>query len=192
MNKSIWLSAVALVFLLFVSSCTQQQEEVEVNTTTKEEVTITKDEVIEAQKIWGDGILKIRNTYKEEGDYVAAASEHIDNLYGYQMTEVLFKPTLAAESQFRLDKEGALSYFVGGNDKYKEDKGFAILPWTNVRWENAGIITEGNFAVAMGNYYFTNEDGEETKVEYTFGYTKNSNGELKIVLHHSALPYSPQ
>ena len=40
----------------------------------------------------------------------------------------------------------------------------------------------------MGNYYFTDLTGVETKVEYTFGY-KLSNGELKIDLHHSSLPF---
>jgi len=43
----------------------------------------------------------------------------------------------------------------------------------------------------MGNYFFTGTDGDETKVEYSFGYTKDEDGNLKIVLHHSSLPYSP-
>ena len=42
----------------------------------------------------------------------------------------------------------------------------------------------------MGNYYFqTSGESEEFKVEYTFGYIKNENGELVINLHHSSLPY---
>lgn len=187
-----FVTAVLLsAMMFFVSSCTQEAEEVEIIPDT-EEVTITKEEVIEAQKIWGEGIVKIGEVYSNDGDYVKAASDHIDKLYGYDMTEVLFKPTLAAEKQFRLNKEGALSYFVGDNDNYQEDKGFAIKPWTDVKWESKGVITEGNFAVAMGNYYFTDTDGNDTKVEYTFAYQKNDEGELKIVLHHSALPYNPE
>ena len=47
-------------------------------------------------------------------------------------------------------------------------------------------------AVAMGNYFFTpTEGGEDVKVEYSFSYTKNDKGELKIILHGSHLPYSP-
>ena len=50
----------------------------------------------------------------------------------------------------------------------------------------------GNMAVAMGNYYFTMVDGGEVvKVEYSFAYTKNSDGKLKIILHDSHVPYSP-
>ena len=105
---------------------------------------------------------------------------------------VLFKPTLASEKQFRPDFEGALSYFVGGNTNYPEDHGFAIKPWSQVRWESVGTKIIGNMAVAMGNYFFTpTEGGEDVKVEYSFSYTKNDKGELKIILHGSHLPYSP-
>ena len=44
----------------------------------------------------------------------------------------------------------------------------------------------------MGNYYFTSEQDKknETKVEYTFGYIKDINGNLRINLHHSSIPHS--
>ena len=41
----------------------------------------------------------------------------------------------------------------------------------------------------MGNYFFTDLDDNEAKVEYTFGY-KLFNGLVKIDLHHSSFPYS--
>jgi len=47
-------------------------------------------------------------------------------------------------------------------------------------------------AAAMGNYYFTPANGgEEVKVEYSFAYTKDKDGKLKIILHDSHLPYKP-
>ena len=49
------------------------------------------------------------------------------------------------------------------------------------------FILEENRAIAMGNYYFTDLDGNEAKVEYTFGY-KLIDGSLKIDLHHSSFP----
>jgi hypothetical protein len=42
----------------------------------------------------------------------------------------------------------------------------------------------------MGNYFFTEPNGNIVKVEYSFGYFLDSNGNLKINLHHSSLPYS--
>ena len=101
----------------------------------------------------------------------------------------MFKPTLAAEDQFREEFDEALSYFIGTEGS--EDSGFAIKGWTNVRWENNGIFTTEDAAMAMGNYYFTGPDGKETKVENTFGYVVDDIGALKINLHHSLLPYSP-
>ena len=153
---------------------------------------ITKQEVENAQEIWGQGVIDIGNIYQEGGDYTARAKEHVDALYAYGMGSVVFKPTLAAAAQFRNDPVGALSYFVGGNSDYPEDHGFAIKPWSEVAWENIGTKIDGNMAVAMGNYFFTTvEGGDVVKVEYSFGYTLNSAGELKIILHDSHLPYSP-
>lgn len=154
------------------------------------DATITGQEVVQAQKTWSDGIVAIGRAYASNGDYVKAASDHINDLYAYDLSLVLFKPTLASDEQFRASFDGALSYFVGGNPSYPEDKGFAIRPWTQVRWENAGITNNScSMAVAMGNYYFTPAEGEETKVEYTLGYIKDTAGALRIVVHKSSLPY---
>ena len=154
---------------------------------------ITEAEVVTAQEHWGAGIVKIGQVFTEGGDYKLAAEEHIQNLYGYDLGMVLFKPTLASEDQFRETFDAALSYFVGGNETYPEDKGFAIAPYTKVRWENSGIINNVcTMAIAMGNYYFTTKNGAEIKVEYTFGYVKDANGKLRIVVHKSALPFNPE
>lgn len=146
---------------------------------------ITKDEVKAAQDAWGKGIVAIGAA----DDAKAAATTHLDTLYGYEMGTVLFKPTKAAEDQFRGTMEEALSYFVTG--EVAEDKGFALAPYTNVRFENEGIITDCDSALAMGNYYFTPTEGEDIKVEYSFGYVKDEEGNLRINLHHSSLPYQP-
>ncbi|QUL38852.1 phosphoribosyl-AMP cyclohydrolase [Erythrobacter sp. JK5] len=152
---------------------------------------ITAEEVAEAQKAWGEGIVAIGQTFIDKGDFRARAEEHIRTHYAYgDDATVLFKPTLAAEDQFRENYDEALSYFVGTEGT--EDGGFAIAPYTAVRWENHGTVIDedGDMAVAMGNYYFTGTDGNETKVEYSFAYEKDENGDLKIVLHHSSLPFS--
>lgn len=158
--------------------------------------TITEKDIISAQDAWGDGIVKIGKVFQDGGDFSAAATNHIDEFYNYgtdRNGNVLFKPTLASKIQFRPTFEGALSYFVGGNLNFPEDHGFAIKPWSNVRWDRQGFHIIGNMAVAMGNYFFTVvETGDIVKVEYSFGYTKNDAGELKIILHGSHLPYSPE
>ena len=120
-----------------------------------------------------------------------AATDHINNLYAYGISDVLFKPTLAAEEQFRPTFDEALSYFVANNDACPEDKGFAIKGWTAVRFENVDIITEGSVGMAMGNYFFTTPAGDETKVEYSFGYMLDEDGNVRINLHHSSMPYVP-
>ena len=148
---------------------------------------ITEADVKSAQKSWGDGIVAISKVHADKGDYKERASQHIKDLYAYDEGLVLFKPTLAEDDQFRGTFDEALSYFVGGIEP--EDKGFAMKGWKDVRWENEGILINGDQALSMGNYYFTGPDGKETKVEYSFGYALDDDGKLRINLHHSSLPY---
>jgi len=133
-------------------------------------------EVKEAQRAWGEGIVAIATAHTNGGDYIGLATDHV------------FKPTLAATDQFRPTFQTALSYFVASNNACPEDQGFAIKGWTNVRFENSDVIIDGNTALAMGNYFFTSQEGSEVKVEYTFGYIKADDGSLRIQLHHSSLP----
>jgi len=158
---------------------------------------ITKQDVEDVQAAWAGAIKSISKTYLDEGDYVGAAAEAAGELYGYGKTNVLFKPTKAADAPFRPTAADAMSYFVGKDavDKgYDEDAGFAInggKGWSDVIFDNHQIDLNGNVAIAMGTYYFTSaEDGSKAKVEYTFGYKKNDDGKVRIFLHHSSVPYS--
>lgn len=149
---------------------------------------ITKEEVLQFQKEWGDGIVSMSATFKNGGNHIDEAIEFIKRLYAYESEEVLFKPTLAADTQFRLNNVAALSYFVGSNPNYSEDGGFAIKGWNSVRWENAGIKILEDCAVCMGNYFFGMQGEEDLKVEYTI-VLKKIDGALKMILHDSHLPY---
>ena len=152
---------------------------------------VSQENVIDAQNKWGAGVVKIGSLKDNRAECEAYSNEFLDELYAFGDGPVLFKPTKCALQQFRPIKDEALSYFIAGENRAcAEDSGFALQPWTKVRFENAGYILEANRAIAMGNYFFTTVDGLEVKVEYTFGY-KVSNGELKIDLHHSSFPYTP-
>ncbi|OYY74090.1 MAG: hypothetical protein B7Y40_06660 [Gammaproteobacteria bacterium 28-57-27] len=153
---------------------------------------ITEQDVLQAQQAWAQGIVEIGKVYQDGGDYKAAASKLLDQLYGYGHGKVLFKPTKAAYDQFRETKAEAMSYFVGGENP--EDHGFALQPWSAVRFENNGIVidADADTAEAMGNYFFTDaKTGNEVKVEYTFAYKRLKDGRVVIFLHHSSLPYQP-
>ncbi|MEM9243727.1 MAG: phosphoribosyl-AMP cyclohydrolase [Pseudomonadota bacterium] len=157
--------------------------------------TITLKDVEQAQSEWAQGIVKIGQTFADHGDYKKVTNELIKKLYAYNYDKnmVLFKPTKAAEEHFRKNHEAALSYFIGyhnvKNANYKEDKGFALAPWKKVVFHNYQVYIHNDIAIAMGIYCFTDTKGKTTEVEYTFGYVKDPNGNLKIVLHHSSLPF---
>lgn len=150
---------------------------------------ITKDQVLKVQNEWGDGVVKIGELKNLRSDCESYTNDFLDRLYSFETGPVLFKPTKCEEIQFRPTKLDAKSYFIAGDDRAcTEDKGFAINPWTKVRFENSNFILDENRAIAMGNYFFTDTSGNEVKVEYTFGY-KLIDGNLKIDVHHSSFPY---
>ena len=148
----------------------------------------SEQEITAAQNLWAGQVVEIGHLYASNLDYKTKAYDFVKNFYAYEISNVLFKPTLASKNQFRLNLEDALSYFIGG--VFKEDKGFALKPWKRIRFGDRNFILENNIALVMGNYYFQSPDQvEEIKVVYTFGYIRNSNGKPVINLHHSSLPY---
>ena len=152
---------------------------------------ITNKQVAEAQDNWGKGVVKIGALKSDRVACEEYANEFLDANYAFKAGSVSFKPTKCKIEQFRPTQPEALSYFIAGENRAcKEDKGFAIQPWTKVRFENSNLILEENRAIAMGNYFFTDLEGNEAKVEYTFAY-KLIDGALKIDVHHSSFPYDP-
>jgi hypothetical protein len=105
---------------------------------------------------------------------------------------VAFKPTLTSgDTTFRTTREGALAYFVGGNAMFPGDTGFALKGWQSYEIDNAAIVINGTTAISTGNVMLTNDKGEVTTVNKTWGWVRDANGALRIVLHHSSLPYAP-
>ena len=155
---------------------------------------IEKSEVEAAQRAWGDALVAIATEYDTKGADAAKklAETVIDTAYGYNMGPVLFKPTLAAApTTFRTKRDGALAYFVGGDRNYPSDTGFALKGWRSYKIDNAGVVVTGNSAISMGNVTLTDAKGNVTVVDKTFGYVRDGQGKLRIVLHHSSLPYQP-
>jgi hypothetical protein len=157
---------------------------------------ITEAEVNAAQQAWCDALVKIGKVHEAGGDYKAIASQLIDDLYDYKDGKVFFRPTLAVgKNTFRPTKEGALSYFVGGNKNFPEDTGFALKHWVKVSYDNNaaenGIQIHGDVAVTMGNVYLTNSKGQEIKVDKTFVFRRCADGKLRLCAHKSALPNDP-
>jgi hypothetical protein len=150
---------------------------------------ISLKDVENIQKEWGNSLVKLGSLKNNRDACEKEVELLINKLYGYNNGTVLFKPTKAKDDQFRLTFEGAKSYFIGGNNDFSEDSGFALQPWTNVRFENASVILNDNNAIAMGNYFFAENSGNVVKVEYTFGYFLDKKGSLKINLHHSSIPF---
>ena len=157
-------------------------------------MSITEAEIEQARTNWGNALVAIAKSYEEGGIDSARelAGNVLDAAYGYNLGPVLFKPTLASgEKTFRPTKKGALSYFVGHDDDYPLDGGFGIKGWRTCTSETSATFIEGDVAMWMGWVTMTDKDGNVTKVDKSWGYKKDADGTLRIVLHHSSLPYQP-
>ena len=141
------------------------------------------------QNKWADNIIAIGKAYLDKKDYVTLTNKFLDKLYFFNKEKVLFKPTKAAEKQFRKNKNEFISYFIGQNKVSDEDKGFALEPWKNIYFENFDIMYIEKVLITMGNYFFTDYKNKKIKVEYTFGYMLDHENNLKIIFHHSSIPY---
>jgi len=148
---------------------------------------MTEEDIINIQKEWASGIVKMGKLSNDRDSLESFTSDFLDKIYDFD-NQVLFKPTKAANEQFRNSKGSAYSYFIAGdNRECQEDNGFALSNWTEILFDNSNIIINEDIAIAMGNYTFKNE-ASKIKVEYSFVY-KNYGNEIKIILHHSSLPY---
>ncbi len=155
---------------------------------------ITEVDLQNALTIWGNGKVSISKAFEEDGIEKAReiASANLDSYYGYNLGPVLFKPTMASGAQtFRPTKDGALAYFCGHSEDYPLDNGFAIMGWRSMESVTSASFIQGDIAMWMGWVKLTNKDGSVTTVDKSFGYKKDPNGDLRIVLHHSSLPYQP-
>lgn len=146
----------------------------------------------QARKIWCDGLIEISHVYETRGiDGARIVAERVlDTAYGYDLGPVLFKPTLSGgEQTFRTTRRGALSYFIGHDPNYPQDAGFGLRGWRETRSETAACFTDGDVAMWMGWVFFTDKDGQTIHTDKSWGYKRADDGSLRIVLHHSSLPY---
>ena len=160
--------------------------------------TISVTEVKAAQEGWCEALLAISKAHNDGGIAKSKplAGEIIDAAYGYQFGPVAFKPTWAkGDTTFRETRSGALSYFIGEDPAF-DDSGFAIgtpgdnrSPWVKCVPEIFVIQSFGNTANAMGWVHLEAADGTMSKVDKTFGYLRDDNGALRIVVHHSSTPF---
>ena len=153
---------------------------------------INNKDIDDARNAWGNGIILISKTYDEAGieKAIITAEKILQDLYAFELGPILFKPTLSTgEQTFRSNLEGALSYFVGNNSKYPMDNGFGIMSWHKINFKTSETFIENDIAIWMGSVTLTKKHGDILKVDKSLAYKKLPNGKLKIILHHSSLPY---
>ena len=200
-SRAINLSWVIVLFAL--SACKDSTPSGSAASTGAEETmaqrsqVITVKEVNAAQEDWCEALVEIGRLSSTGGDYRGFAEDVLSDAYDYDSGRVFFKPTLTSgEDVFRKTKRGALAYFVGGDAKYPNDEGFALKPWVKCWHDNLSkgaeeVMVYGNIGISMGNVHFEDADGGQIHVDKTFVFKKTDDGEVRLIVHKSALPYNP-
>ena len=156
---------------------------------------ILEKDLFSARTSWGNGLIEISKSFETGGIEMAriVAGKMLDTLYGYDLGQVLFKPTLSGGSKtFRPTKEGALSYYTGQNSIYPDDVGFGVKSWCEFSSNTSAIFIDDTVAMWMGSFTLIDRDVQVTKVDKSWGYKLDGDGNLRIMLHHSSLPYEPK
>ncbi len=100
-------------------------------------------------------------------------------------------PLTTGIQTFRTTRAGALAYFVGNDPGFPLDKGFALTPWRTCKVVNQVIQLSGALGITMGNVMLSDAAGNLTSVDKTWGFLKEPDGSVRIILHHSSLPFKP-
>jgi hypothetical protein len=159
---------------------------------------IEEKDVQDAQKAWADGIVNIGKMHGsgKSADYIRAVSDELlDGQYAYKNVgadvKVLLRVSPAAgKTGVGLTRDDAFQYLFGQDPSNQEVRGFALRPWSGIRFENGGIV-RGETAMAMGRCFLTDNAAAETVAEFTFGYIRDNTGTVRINLQHLSMPAAP-
>ena len=152
----------------------------------------TEKQVIDTLQLWCDNVILVGKVYSEGGDFVNLSKKILSDNYDYDNGKVLFKPTMAYGKQtFRPTKEGALSYFIGGNSNFPADKGFKLKPWVKVWYSKLDYILSNDLAIVQCNIHLIGDDDSHIFVNKSFVFKICADDKIRIILHQSSFPYMP-
>lgn len=148
-----------------------------------------------AQTQWAQALVQMGQYYQQQPhELPSKAAQLLDELYDFS-AGIAFKPTFAqAPNQIRTDKLSTLSYFIGASlsgSTITTDHGFALKPWAKVTFAESARMLRQECAISSGCYFFHSSAKARPRVaEYTFVYHMDpQRSGLKIIAHHSSLPY---
>ena len=114
----------------------------------------TAEMVTETLQVWCNNIVAVGKVHSEGGDIRAIANKVLTDNYDYDSGKVLFKPTLTfGEQTFRATKDGAVSYFIGGDLNFPNDIGFKLKPWVKAWFTEEDYILHDNLAIVQCNIH---------------------------------------
>jgi hypothetical protein len=149
--------------------------------------------VTETLQVWCNNIVAVGKVHSEGGDVRAIVNKVLTDNYDYDSGKVLFKPTLTfGEQTFRATKDGAVSYFIGGDSNFPNDTGFKLKPWVKAWFTEEDYILHDNIAIVQCNIHLIGENGDQVFVNKSFVFKICADERIRIVLHHSSLPFVPE
>ncbi len=148
---------------------------------------ISETEINSFQKSYGDSFNSLANAIEDESYYELKARDHIDQFYNFDDGRVMFKIGHESEQPFRYTADGLLSYLIGKNKDFPNDKGIAKEYWRKIEWNNLGITIEGEIAIVIGKVSMENNEITSHQ-NYTMVLKRNRDGIIKLIAHKITFP----
>mmetsp|Transcript_55092 Transcript_55092/g.120532 ORF Transcript_55092/g.120532 Transcript_55092/m.120532 type:complete len:885 (+) Transcript_55092:58-2712(+) len=152
---------------------------------------ISVKDVTEFMSAFSSGLVALGKVSRNATALRSQTVDFVDKFYAFGEGPVLQKVTEAsASTRFRMTRHGVISYLVGEDPFFPNDRGFARRPWSKVRFESKGIIISSERAKAMGIWYFTDPSGIEVPLEISHGLLRDFDGKLRLEVEFVSIPYT--
>lgn len=147
-----------------------------------------REQCEQAQHAWVQDLLRLAEVKHDRTALQHQAQMFVREYYAYQEQSrtVLFKPTLAEITPQRNSEQGAISYFIGGDEVFSEDNGFALMGWESAMFDNQAWSFFDDVVCVAGQMKLTCHDKSTVTADYTMAYVRCADQKWRLVVHHSS------
>ena len=180
MLKSPSLMAILTISLmvLMLGSCSNDEEKSQTSS-------ISEAEIITFQRGLGTAFNAI-SVASNDLQKSEAADALLQKYYGFDDGKVMFNSNIYGNMKAISTYEAMKSYLIGGNTSFPEHSGFGNANWVYKNSKNDGIMNDQSIAIAFGQRFYENEEGDRLIENYSMCIKKNKAGELKLIGHKTS------
>ena len=153
---------------------------------------ITEQALAAARQTWGDALIAISTAFDQRGIDAArtVAGAALDTAYGLTPGPFCLSRRWPTETDGTIPTAPLPTSLAIAT--ITQMTAVLALKAGDLSFHKPLVTYTGDVAMWMGSVTFTDKNGTVLKVDKSWGYKMDQAGTLRIVLHHSSLPYQPE